>query len=164
MRPTIDDGEPRRGWFAIDESEARPQRQTASTATNGSPAAGIRNSFRFFLSGKFSKFLLCFLYILEGQVPGLYHMRHDRFAAEQAEQFIDQPALSSLPRDHGLKDVGFADPLGATKSLLSLQPVDHCLHRGKGGPVPFRECLLQFADGARAARPERLHDLKFKSR
>src|SRR5579875_3921803 len=55
-----------------------------------------------------------------------------------------------------------ADFAHAANGLLAFQAVNGGLDGGIGGPVAFRECLLDFADGARAAIPQGLHDLELE--
>ena len=91
-------------------------------------------------------------------------MRHHRLrpSAEQPEQVVDQAAVRRVAADHGLEDVRVTDLLGAADHLLGLQPIHHGLHRRVGRPAALRKGIVDFADGAGAVRPQRLHDVQLQ--
>src|SRR5215470_18391298 len=77
---------------------AKPQTRRASIAK------GDLRSFRLPFLRQIAEFSFGFLQILERQMSAFDHVRHHRLSAEQAEQFIDQPALGAFARDHGFED------------------------------------------------------------
>lgn len=92
-------------------------------------------------------------------------MSHDRLnaVAEQAEQIVDQAALSFVAGDYGFEDVGVADFLDAAKGFFGFEAIDGGLDGGVGGTVFCGEGFLNFADGGDAVVPEGFHDLEFEA-
>src|SRR5262245_3381428 len=119
-----------RDSFAKPTPEAKPRQRTGSIATDGlQPERGNRASFRLLLSCQPSQFFFRFLDVLQRQLARLHHVRHYRLAAEEAEQFIDQPTPRAVPRNRSLEDIRFADSFRATKRLLRFETIDHRLDR-----------------------------------
>src|SRR5436309_4504350 len=145
--------------FSSTEAPAGPRLpQTASIATGGSPKTiGIPGSFRPvlpidgcalsglrshpFTSRELSKSLLGFLDVFQGEIARFDQTRHDRFrtAAEQTQQFVDQPVLRGVTRNRRLENVRVADPLCAPEGALAFHTVDRCLYGRVRRPVLLRE-------------------------
>jgi len=98
------------------------------------------------------------------KVAGFDQLGHHRLhaPAEQGEELIHQPGLGGVARDQRFEDMGVADLARAAQRLLGLQPVNHGLDGGVGGPVLGGEAFLDLADGRRPAVPQDLHDLEFQ--
>lgn len=105
-----------------------------------------------------------FLHLGESQPARFDQMRHDRLraAAEQAQQFVDQPAFGNVSRDDSFKNVSVADLPDAAEHFLALHAIDRGLYGGVRRLDAFAEGLLNFPDGGRAASPEGVHDLQFE--
>src|SRR6185312_744237 len=121
-------------------------------------------SFRLLLLGQGAHRLLSFAQVFDGQLAGLNKVRHHRLrpAAEKRQQFVNQTALGRMAGNDGFKDMRIAYFFCAAKHLLLFHPVNGGLHSGISGAAPFREGLLNFADGGGAALPQYFHDLQFE--
>src|SRR5438093_11303683 len=132
------------------------------TPIDGCALSGLRS--HPFTSRELSKSLLGFLDVFQGEIARFDQTRHDRFrtAAEQTQQFVDEPVLRGVTRNRRLENVRVADPLCAPEGALAFHTVDRCLYGRVRRPVLLRECFVNLSNGACAPSPERLHHLKLQ--
>src|SRR5438045_4578179 len=101
-----------------------PRRTSASALR--SPLWPTAASLGFILFRQPAKRLFRLTHIVHGELSGFDEMGHYRLgpAAKQTQQLVDQAALCGLPGDGGFEDVGIADLLDATQSLLTFQAIN----------------------------------------
>src|SRR5262245_32006519 len=154
-------------FFSAKAPTAQRRQRIMSIATDGWRAATSRPlSWLLVLFRQRTDRGLCFLHVVQRQFPGLDKMCHHGLGptAKQVQQVVDQSALRGITGDRGLENIGVADPLYATESLLAFQAVDRGLNRREGGSAALGERLMDLANGAGTLRPQRLHDPKFELR
>src|SRR5690348_9865880 len=94
------------------------------TATSDSPRrTSIRASFGFILLRKLSQGLFGFLDIVERQLTGFHQASHYRPAAEETQQFVDQPVLRRVTRNLRFENVRVADSLHIADGLLAFHSI-----------------------------------------
>src|SRR5579863_1761480 len=164
-RPTIANTGPRPDSAAVPASAAIRQRRKGWIARDGWRLGKDRaRSLRFLLSRIFPESLLGFFDVIEGEAARFHQMGHHQLgpAAEERQQFVNQPALGIFTGDCGFENIGVADPLDATEGLLPFQAIDGGLYGGISRPAELGKRFLNLANGAGAFLPERFQDLQFQ--